>query len=359
MAKMGYGKRLAGDEDPALEADFAHLCQRDAEIAVFIDHLPGGSAMGHKVIAAEHPRYGQQAVRTSLGRLALAGHLRWIKEHITIADGSMRWVTRTYWCRVPKSKAWWAEYARERHGVDVTSDHMPGLIHLPTPEPEWESEPEAEPEPEPEPEAEPGHESEPEPSPAYLALAQLRRADRRMALTEADCRNLEPLAAEWLARGSTLPDLVRALTAQLPDRIHHPGALARKRLEARMPPKPTANDDDVVEFVNVDSMPPQRGRVTKVVMLCGMCQEPETTTKLTDGLCDDCHQELNDDVAVVEDVAYLGVTSGRMLREKYERRTGGPVPDTFRAYPVEDHLHYHFRDARERIASGLKPRKRV
>ncbi|GHE72616.1 hypothetical protein GCM10018785_45970 [Streptomyces longispororuber] len=80
MAKTGYGKRHASDEPPHTEADFAHLPQRDAEIAAFIDHLPVGAAMGHKVIAAEHPRYGQQAVRTSMGRLTGAGHLRWVKD---------------------------------------------------------------------------------------------------------------------------------------------------------------------------------------------------------------------------------------------------------------------------------------
>ncbi|GAB2804483.1 hypothetical protein GCM10027073_41440 [Streptomyces chlorus] len=55
--------------------------------------------MAHKVLAAEHPRYGQQAMRTSLARITEAGHLRWIKEHITVEDHTMRWVTRTYWSR--------------------------------------------------------------------------------------------------------------------------------------------------------------------------------------------------------------------------------------------------------------------
>ncbi|MFF9046524.1 hypothetical protein [Streptomyces parvulus] len=106
MANPGYGKRLAGDENPVAEPDFAHLNPRDAGIAVFVDHLETGHAMGHKVLAAEHPRHGQQAVRTSLGRITQAGHLRWIKEHITVEDNTMRWVTRTYWSRTRRSTEW-------------------------------------------------------------------------------------------------------------------------------------------------------------------------------------------------------------------------------------------------------------
>ncbi|WP_254406266.1 hypothetical protein [Streptomyces sp. AC627_RSS907] len=91
MAHSGYGKRPAGDESPHADPDFAHLLPRDAEVAVFIDHLDTGHAMGHKVLAAEHPRYGQQAMRSSLTRITEAGHLRWIKEHITVEDNTMRW----------------------------------------------------------------------------------------------------------------------------------------------------------------------------------------------------------------------------------------------------------------------------
>lgn len=87
MAKTGYGKRAVGDEVPHADPDFAHLSPRDAEIATFVDHLEDGHAMGYKAIAAAHPRYGQQAVRVSLGRISLAGHLRWIKEHGTGKNG--------------------------------------------------------------------------------------------------------------------------------------------------------------------------------------------------------------------------------------------------------------------------------
>ncbi|MFI1681849.1 hypothetical protein [Streptomyces sp. NPDC020607] len=260
MAKSGYGKRLAGDAEPDTEPDFAHLAPRDAEFATFVDHLPDGAAMGHKVIAAEHPRYGQQATRTSLRRLTEAGHLRWVKEHITVEDNSMRWVTRTYWSREPKSPAWWAEFVRERHGRDVTDAYQSGLARVAEPE-----------------EAEAAEAAAPadQPSPAHQTLAQLRTADRRMALSEGECRQLEPRAAEWLERGATPQDITRALTDALPPTVTNPGGLARTRLENKMPPKRQAPAK-------------ARARVTRAVMICPFCEEPDTSVELINGICTEC-----------------------------------------------------------------------
>ncbi|MEU6992872.1 hypothetical protein ABZ953_19720 [Streptomyces sp. NPDC046465] len=277
MAKSGYGKRQAGDEEPDTEPDFAHLGARESDLATFIDHLPDGAAMGHKAIAAAHPRYGQQAVRTSLNHLIDAGHLRWVKEHLTVEDGTMRWVTRTYWSRTPESPAWWAEFVRERHGRDVTHTYRPGLART------------AEPEPKPEPTSP----TPPEPSAAHRTLAQLRTADRRMALSEGECKQLEPSAAEWLERGATPHDITRALTEGLPPTVTNPGGLARNRLENKMPPKRQAPAK-------------ARARVTRAVMICGDCEEPETSVELVNGICTDCYPRAE--------------------------RTGY-IPDTFRARP--------------------------
>ncbi|WP_306309890.1 hypothetical protein [Streptomyces lasiicapitis] len=119
MAKTGYGKRPAGDEPPHADADFAHLGPREAELAAFIDALPTGAAMG---------------------RLTDVGHLRWVKEHLTVEDNSMRWVTRTYWSRERRSPEWWAEFVRARHGRDVTHDYRPGLARVTPLEHEQEQE---------------------------------------------------------------------------------------------------------------------------------------------------------------------------------------------------------------------------
>ncbi|GGU28201.1 hypothetical protein [Streptomyces daghestanicus] len=123
---------------------------RDREFAVFIDHLEVGHAVGYKAIAAVHPRYGQPATRTSLRGLDEGGHLRHIREHLTVEDGSPRWVTRAYWSRTRRSKEWWETFARERKGRIVIEDCTRGLARTDEPEPPT---PEPEPGPEPDPES--------------------------------------------------------------------------------------------------------------------------------------------------------------------------------------------------------------
>ena len=309
MAKTGYGKRATGDEDPHADPDFAHLNQRDREIAVFVDRLEDGHAMGHKVIAAEHPRYGQQATRVSLGVLVLVGHLRWIKEHISTPDGSMRWVTRTYWSRTRRSAKWWAEFARARDGKDVTERYQPGLARVEeTLEPE--AVPVAEEEPESAPQAEQpesGDEAPEPPSTAYLTLAELRAFDARMPLSDRDCRVLEPLAAEWLARGATTYDLTKALIDGLPPAVTNPGGLARNRLESKMPPKKAKVRQKAA---------PARARVTRVLMACGTCDADERTAEIVDGLCRECLVELG-----------LETLDGTRVPVVPETFLSGPVPD--------------------------------
>jgi hypothetical protein len=291
MAKTGYGKRPAGDEDPHADPDFAHLSPRDREIAVFVDHLREGHAMGYKAIAAEHPMYGQQAVRTSMGRIVAAGHLRWIKEHITVEDDSMRWVTRTYWSRTPRSPEWWADFTRDRHGKDVTEDHLSGLARVEeqaseTDDPAGGVEPSAE-----------------QPSEAYQALAEAHAADPRMPLSDNDCRSLEFLAAEWLYRGATPQDITKALTDGLPPDVSNPGGLARKRLETKMPPKKA----------KIRQKAARGARVTRVITACGLCDADERTTEIVNGLCGECLAEIE-----AEGPVYV-----------YQ----DPVPDTFLPTP--------------------------
>jgi hypothetical protein len=297
------------------------------------------------VLAAEHPRYGQQSMRSSLKRLTEAGHLRWIKEHITVEDNTMRWVTRTYWSRTPRSPEWWADFVRERDGKDVT-DYRPGLARVEDPAPE------------PTPEAAQDEPASDEPSVAYRALAGLRAADPRMPLSASDCRSLEALAEEWLSRGATPNDITRALTDGLPPNVTNPGGLARKRLENKMPPQCGDADATTAETH------PLRGRVTRVIMACATCDQDERAVKIDRGICEDCRKEdaenpmTDEDLAKgFEEIAHLGVTSAYFLQRKLERKTGGPVPDTFRSVPIEDRVFYHYRDNRDRIANGLPPRR--
>jgi hypothetical protein len=324
MAKTGYGKRSAGDEDPYADSDFAHLIPRDREIAVFVDHLEEGHAMGYKAIAAVHPRYGQQAVRTSLRALSRAGHSQQIREHITVEDHSMRWVTRTYWSRTRRSAEWWAEFARERKGRIVTDDYQPGLAR--TEEQDAPAAPEG-------PAEELATEAEPQSRTAYRTLAELRDADPRMPLSESDCQSLESLVGEWLSRGSTPKDITRALTEGLPSAVINPGGFARKRLENRMPPKKAKIRQKAA---------PRRARVDRVIMCCITCDADERTTKIESGMCPDCLAEYEADLAA----------------EAAGELDTGYVPDTFLSEPnpVYEVVDVARRAADVRAAGGLRPK---
>ncbi|MEE1930325.1 hypothetical protein V1J52_19420 [Streptomyces sp. TRM 70351] len=94
-----------------------------------------------------------------------------------------------------------------------------------------------------------------------------------MTLSAADCAALAPVAAAWLARGATAAQLTHALTAGLPPEVHCPGALARTRLTAKMPPEP----------VRRDAPAPVRRLVE-----CTGCGRPGRPEALPGGLCRDC-----------------------------------------------------------------------
>ncbi|MGP9020010.1 hypothetical protein ACT1U9_16625 [Streptomyces sp. BR1] len=262
-----------------MEADFAHLSRRGTEIARFIDALEEGAAMGYKTLAKHHPGHGQQGCRVALKELSRAGHLRRVKEHLTLEDSSMRWVTRTYWSRIARSEAWCAEFVRSVNGIDVTAERRAGFARArAAEEAEADEEPPSAGTPEHAEPAKPAESAEPARSNAYRTLARLGGAEPQMTLSGAECVALESLAAEWLARGATPEHLIRTLTAGLPQSVHSPGALARNRLEKKMPPKKTPKGKG-------------RARVTRVIMACMLCDEDERTSPIIDGLCPECSRE--------------------------------------------------------------------
>ncbi|MER7553080.1 hypothetical protein ABTX86_24260 [Streptomyces anulatus] len=284
LAKAGYGKRHAPDQAPPRADDFAGLEPREAAIAAYIDRLPEGAAIGYKVLAEELPDYGQQACRSALDRLTRAGHLRRIRVQVTLFDGQMRWVTRTYFSRTARDADWWAAHVRFVRGMDA-----PGQPPAPAA-------------------AETVEEPEPEPgvraprSEAYDVLAGLGRREPRLQLSEGDCVELEHLVGEWLARGAGREQITRALTSGLPESVHSAGPLLRKRLETKMPPTPAPRPEK--------DHPSEQ--IVGMVMMCLFCDEDETTTTLDHGVCLDCKE------AIARDEA-MGLT--------------GEVPDTFLARP--------------------------
>ncbi|MER6302144.1 hypothetical protein ABT247_21645 [Kitasatospora sp. NPDC001539] len=249
MAAPGYGKQSAPEQLPRSAADFSHLPAREAYLASLIDHLPDGAAMDVKTLAVLQPHYGQMACRTALNNLSTAGHLRRVRERIGSRD--CRWVFRTYFSRTPRSDAWWTRFITTGDAGEAST---PGA-----PDP---------------PKGRTLNRTSPT-SAAYAALAGLGLADARLALSAADCTALEPLAAEWLARGATPALFTAALTAGLPpEGVHSPVAFTRRRL--------------------LDKMPPERPRPelpTTRVIECTGCRTPCRPHALLGGLCRRCRDD--------------------------------------------------------------------
>ncbi|WP_316526207.1 hypothetical protein [Kitasatospora brasiliensis] len=245
MAAPGYGKQSAPEQLPRSASDFAHLPAREAYLASLIDHLPDGAAMDVKTLATLQPHYGQMACRTALNRLSTAGHLRRVRERLSSTD--CRWVFHTYFSRTPRSDAWWSHFLATGSPGDTSTPAAPDppqerrLNHTPLP------------------------------SAAYAALAGLGLADPRLALSAADCTALEPLAAEWFARGATLPLFTAALTNGLPQDIHSPGAFTRRRLLDKLPPER-----------------PHSQPLTTRIPECTACRTPCRPQALLGGLCRAC-----------------------------------------------------------------------
>ncbi|MFF0572003.1 MarR family transcriptional regulator [Streptomyces sp. NPDC004041] len=326
MAKPGYGKRSAPDQQPRTPHDFALLPARERYIAGFVDHLPDGAAMSVKQLTKQLPLYGQQAIGTSLNALSVAGHLRRVRCPVGTGDET-RWAFRTFWSRTARDNAWWTTYLATETAPQATAPaHPPApttAAEAPatdaTPPPPWA--PSEEPPPPGQPEdsppaaqppvsaavppqrtppqareakpATPTRDSAPtrhtaatELSPAYLALARLGRADHRLALSAHDCAALEPLATRWLDRGVTTDYLTNALTAGLPTQVDSPAGLLRRRLTDKMPPQLPATNTPPGTGTDTPAPVPAR----RILVECTDCGRPGPPEALPDGLCRPCHR---------------------------------------------------------------------
>ena len=239
MANPGYGKRAAPDQLPRTNHDFAHLPNREASIASYIDRLPDGADISVKTLAKELP-YGQCALRTALNNLHREGHLRRGREQVRAKEGSARWITRSWWSRTARDDAWWAAFTRG----DVPKES-----------------------------ADPPDRPRQTRSRAHILLAALSRTAPALTLSHTECAELAPLLAEWFARGATDEAVVHTLTAGLPTPVHHPAALIRKRLTSKLPPQREAPP------------PPRR------ILECAECGVPGRPEALPGGLCRACRGE--------------------------------------------------------------------
>ncbi|MEV8310106.1 hypothetical protein AB0P36_22850 [Streptomyces flavidovirens] len=109
MAKPGFGKQSAPDQEPRHGRDFVHLPRREAAIATYIDRLPDGADISIKTLASELDDFGQCALGTILRNLSKAGHLRRVRRDVRDAEGA-RWVQRTFITRTARPDAWWEEF---------------------------------------------------------------------------------------------------------------------------------------------------------------------------------------------------------------------------------------------------------
>ncbi|MEU0353696.1 MarR family transcriptional regulator [Streptomyces cyaneofuscatus] len=307
MAKPGYGKRSAPGQPERTPCDFGVLPVRERYVAAFVDHLPEGAAMSVKELAKQLPLYGQQAISSALTALSVAGHLRRVRCAVG-AGAEMRWVFRTFWSRTAHDNEWWTTYLTTQNTKQPAAPDS-------APPPPWVPDEEPPPPPAPEgpgpeqgleatavpqqrspvqaPDAEPespapdaaqapaaSRPSEAAPSPAYLALARLGHEDRRLPLSADDCGTLEPLAAEWLARGVSVDYLISALTAGLPAQVDSPLGFTRKRLTDKMPPR---------LHTTADSPPPGApAPARRALVECTDCGLPGQPEALPDGLCRPC-----------------------------------------------------------------------
>ncbi|MFD7673397.1 MarR family transcriptional regulator [Streptomyces anulatus] len=305
MAKPGYGKRSAPEQQARTRHDFALLPTRERYVAGFVDHLPDGAAMSVKTLAKQLPLYGQQAISTALTALSVAGHLRRVRCAVVGAGDETRWVFRTFWSRTARDNEWWNTYLATEKAT-LAAAPVPEASTLDTaPPPPWtlaaedpppapegpdteqapepaavpqQRTPARAPDTEPAPGTAPATPQAPGTSPAYLALARLGRDDHRLTLSADDCATLEPQAAQWLARGVSVDYLTSALTAGLPAKVDSPVGLLRRRLTDKIPPRlPTEN-----------TQPATPAPARRLLMECTDCGRPGLPEALPDGLCRPC-----------------------------------------------------------------------
>ncbi|MFJ9109566.1 MarR family transcriptional regulator [Streptomyces sp. NPDC102283] len=310
MAKPGYGKRSAPDQQARTRDDFALLPTRERYVAGFVDHLPEGAAMSVKTLAKQLPLYGQQAISTALTALSVAGHLRRVRCAVGGTGEETRWVFRTFWSRTARDNEWWNTYLAtekatlaaapvpEASALDTAPPSPWGPAEEPSPHTPESPDTDQAPEPTavprqralaPAPEAEPApsaadtapakpHASEAGRSPAYLALARLGRDDHRLTLSADDCTALEAQAAQWLARGVSVDYLTHALTAGLPTQVDSPLGFLRRRLTDKIPPR----------LATENTRPAAPAPARRLLMECTDCGRPGQPEALPDGLCRPC-----------------------------------------------------------------------
>lgn len=250
---------------------------RAAYLASLLDRLCENAAMDAKTIAKSQPLYGQAAVRSTLNELGVAGHLRRVRQSVPPGEGvsGTRWVVHTYWSRTARDNEWWATFLKD-DVTDVQGERKADVQE--TPDSGEGRRPEASCVVSPALINSPLADRSSSPSVAYDTLARLGLREPRLVLSANDCAALEQLAADWLDRGATPEHLAHALVAGLPEPVHSPRALVRRRLLDKMPP----------ERAVVPPAPVAPGPRRPLLVECTDCGVPGRPEALPGGLCRGC-----------------------------------------------------------------------
>ncbi|MET9253396.1 MarR family transcriptional regulator [Streptomyces sp. NPDC003717] len=292
MANPGYGKRTVPDAPAAV--DFSHLPAREGYVAAYVHRLPEGAAMDVKSLAKVLPLFGQQAIRSALNFLSRAGHLHRVRGLAATGDGGTRWVFRTFWSSEARDSAWWARFlGGDAHEAVSTSEPAPTPAAPPAPETPR--------------------------AVAYRALARLGRVEPRLALSDADCRDLVDLVVPWLERGATTVSLMQAVTSGLPDAVHAPRGFVARRLRDKLPPldaSTPASEPDAAE-------PRLLGRLMPECTECGV---PGRVGAFVGGLCRGCRTVTPPGAAVRNDSAEsVGRLPARLMLRRFAHDAAVPA----------------------------------
>ncbi|MFD8751028.1 hypothetical protein ACFV0O_08600 [Kitasatospora sp. NPDC059577] len=185
---------------------------------------PDGRREDGRQMADTSPQ-GRGAVRKALKELTAAGFYR--VEKVRLPDGTIVTETHVYDTPqlAPPSATRPVPGGAATGGADALSKNR------------WKEPPSLPPrQAERPPPAPPGEETDGQLCEAVATLFRVVRPEPRLRLGEAEARELAPLVAQWLERGSSAADLARALLPGLPVPMHSAVAVLRHRLERKLPP---------------------------------------------------------------------------------------------------------------------------
>ncbi|GAA2786600.1 hypothetical protein [Streptomyces showdoensis] len=247
-------------------------------LALYLQSLPAGAAVGVKALAAQHPE-SELRVAAAMRELEKHGYVKRTRERLP----SGRFLPRTISYNRPGAEPEPVRATRKPAAPTPVREgrrETPPPPQLPPPPPP----PSAPPSPPVAPLAE-------RDLPAAALLAELRVRDPRLLLGVRDIERLAPGVTAWLERGARPDAVSRTLAAGLPEDLAHPAGLLAHRLAAQLPP-PTAVVSPTAA-VSPTAVVSPTGRMTLTsprspFAECEDCGRPFRGAPAPDGLCADC-----------------------------------------------------------------------